>query len=70
MSLYRAFRGADPDKTALLVARGLIEAPQPAADSVAMPEPSVRPVPVPPDSVAAVMRPTEGIRVKASLKKQ
>lgn len=70
MSLYRAFRGADPDKTALLVARGLIEAPQPAADSVAMPEPSVRPVPVLPDSVAAVMRPTEGIRVKASLKKQ
>ena len=70
MSLYRAFRGADPDKTALLVARGLIEAPQPAADSVAMPEPSVRPVPVPPDSVAAVMRPTEGIRVKASLKNQ
>ena len=70
MSLYRAFHGADPDKTALLVARGLIEAPQPAADSVAMPEPSVRPVPVLPDSVAAVMRPTEGIRVKASLKNQ
>ncbi|MBR5850808.1 MAG: M3 family metallopeptidase [Alistipes sp.] len=27
MSLYRAFRGKDPDKTAMLVARGLIEPP-------------------------------------------
>ena len=44
MSMYRAFRGQDPDKTALLVARGLMERPA-AVDSLAM-RPSV-PVPVP-----------------------
>lgn len=33
MSLYRAFRGKDPDKTAMLVGRGLVEAP--VADPVA-----------------------------------
>ena len=26
MDMYRAFRGADPDKTAMLVARGLVKA--------------------------------------------
>ena len=28
MTLYRAFRGADPDKTAMLVGRGLMEPPK------------------------------------------
>ena len=27
MDMYRSFRGAEPDKTAMLVARGLIEEP-------------------------------------------
>ena len=35
MTLYRTFRGKNPDKTAMLVARGLMERPQPAADSLA-----------------------------------
>ena len=35
MTLYRTFRGKDPDKTAMLVARGLMERPAPAADSLA-----------------------------------
>jgi len=37
MTLYRTFRGKDPDKTAMLVARGLMERPRPAADSLAVP---------------------------------
>ena len=37
MTLYRTFRGKDPDKTAMLVARGLMERPRPAADSLAAP---------------------------------
>lgn len=36
MSLYRAFRGKDPDKTAMLVARGLMERPVPEADTLAV----------------------------------
>ncbi len=44
MTLYRTFRGKDPDKTAMLVARGLMERPAPAADSLAAGE--VRAMPV------------------------
>ena len=32
MTLYRTFRGQDPDKTAMLVARGLMERPAPAPE--------------------------------------
>ena len=41
MSLYRAFRGKEPDKTAMLVARGLMERPAPEADTLAL-----EPVPI------------------------
>jgi len=40
MSLYRAFRGKDPDKTAMLVARGLMERPAPADSLAGAPEPA------------------------------
>ena len=43
MSMYRAFRGQEPDKTALLVARGLMERPAADPDSVTLRPP----VPVP-----------------------
>ncbi len=39
MTLYHAFRGKNPDKTAMLVARGLMDRPAPQADSLAV-EPS------------------------------
>lgn len=68
MSLYRAFRGADPDKTALLVARGFIEPPQ-TADSVAMPDAPARPVAGSVDSLGARPRPTQAARLKTTLKK-
>lgn len=68
MSLYRAFRGADPDKTALLVARGFIEPPQ-TADSVAMPDAPARPVAGSVDSLGARPRPTQAVRLKTTLKK-
>ncbi|MDO4758385.1 MAG: M3 family metallopeptidase, partial [Rikenellaceae bacterium] len=35
MSLYRAFRGQDPDKEAMLLGRGLIEKPAPEEESEA-----------------------------------
>ncbi len=35
MTLYRTFRGQEPDKTAMLVARGLMERPAPVPDSLA-----------------------------------
>lgn len=34
MTLYRTFRGQEPDKTAMLVARGLMERPEPEPDSL------------------------------------
>ena len=36
MELYRAFRGKDPDKTAMLVGRGLIERPKPEEEKPEM----------------------------------
>ena len=36
MTLYRTFRGQEPDKTAMLVARGLMQRPVPEADSLAV----------------------------------
>ena len=36
MDMYRAFRGADPDKNAMLVARGLIDAEVVADDQAAV----------------------------------
>ncbi len=41
MALYRAFRGKDPDKKAMLLGRGLIEPePEPADSLAGMPEPA------------------------------
>ncbi len=39
MTLYRTFRGKDPDKTAMLVARGLMERPVPEPDSLELVSP-------------------------------
>ncbi len=43
MTLYRAFRGKDPDKTAMLVGRGLIERPAPVEEKP-MPVQELKPV--------------------------
>ncbi|MDE6046939.1 MAG: M3 family metallopeptidase [Alistipes sp.] len=39
MTLYRTFRGQEPDKTAMLVARGLMKRPVPEADSLVVADP-------------------------------
>ena len=44
MSLYRAFRGKDPDKIPMLRGRGLWDGPDPA-DTLAVKTPALRPVP-------------------------
>jgi hypothetical protein len=36
MDMYRSFRGAEPDKTAMLVARGLIEEPTAEEETAAL----------------------------------
>jgi hypothetical protein len=36
MDMYRSFRGAEPDKTAMLVARGLIEGPTVEEEAAAL----------------------------------
>ncbi|MEG1864782.1 MAG: M3 family metallopeptidase [Alistipes sp.] len=45
MSLYRAFRGADPDKRAMLLGRGLIDEPAPV-DSLAAASPAALTPPI------------------------
>ena len=35
MDMYRAFRGADPDADAMLIGRGLVDAPEPTAETEA-----------------------------------